>query len=198
MTITTTRTLGQKAGKPGAAARPPILPKANAPFTLGQIRSAIPPRLFQHSLLVRVPLPFVPGPGAAGSSEGGFWRWLSLSLRFVSFFPPNRSETTKREGGSSAEVTCEWTQLTWSWWLGAEVVCLPGRRRAGERGLHCSHPLPRRPDSGQHTSQLGLLAGVLVLPRPHVDRSLGSCPRVRPWWLRGLRARERCRGFHLP
>jgi hypothetical protein len=53
MTITTTQTLNQKAAK--KVAKAPILPKTNAPFTLGQVKSAIPAHLFQHSLLVRAP-----------------------------------------------------------------------------------------------------------------------------------------------
>lgn len=51
MTITTTQTLNQKAAKKGGKERAPIIPKENAPFTLGQIKGAIPPHLFKHSML---------------------------------------------------------------------------------------------------------------------------------------------------
>jgi hypothetical protein len=57
MTITTTQTLNQKAAKKGGKERAPIIPKENAPFTLGQIKGAIPPHLFKHSMLVRLPSP---------------------------------------------------------------------------------------------------------------------------------------------
>jgi hypothetical protein len=53
MTITTIQTLNQKAAKPTGKEHAPIIPKANTPFTLGQIKGAIPPHLFKHSLLVR-------------------------------------------------------------------------------------------------------------------------------------------------
>jgi len=58
MTITTTQTLNQKAAKKGGKERAPIIPKENAPFTLGQIKGAIPPHLFKHSMLVRTPFAF--------------------------------------------------------------------------------------------------------------------------------------------
>jgi hypothetical protein len=58
MTITTTQTLNQKAAKKGGKERAPIIPKENAPFTLGQIKGAIPPHLFKHSMLVRTTFAF--------------------------------------------------------------------------------------------------------------------------------------------
>ncbi len=52
MTITTTTALGQKKAKQGSSERMPIIEKQNPPFTLTQLKQAIPPHCFKHSLPV--------------------------------------------------------------------------------------------------------------------------------------------------